>query len=817
MRNPGAAASDNSARRAPNFDLENSALRTPNSELHRSQIPNSKSQIDTQAIAAISTLRLTDRKAFYEMLARLGIQAAQALHFAHQHGVVHRDIKPSNLLLDHGGNVHVTDFGLARVQSGEDLTATGDVLGTLRYMSPEQVEGTGVIDHRTDVYSLGMTLYELATGRPVVRGQNRAEIIRNITDGVQVRPRKIDPRFPVDLETILLKAISRSRDGRYAAAAALADDLERFAGGRPIAARRRSHLAKTLQWVRRNRGVAALAGAAVALLLTLAIGGPIVALQQRDLAGRLRISAQQVTDERDRAQENLGLARQLVDDELSPAALVVMFAPQTQELHERLVEKSLQFYRGIVAKTKDNAEVRHGLATALLNFAEHRVHTGEDAAAPIQEAIAILESLAVEDPSNLNIQHRLCQAHRNLAFHFYVTNRNRDGLAMIDHAVERARAICQRYPSDAACNLELAYCQLKQAQLTDGVGHHHLAESQFREGLSRLAALPSEHAFLEYVGRRDYGDLLMRMGRFDEAEAKLQEAQQLAQAEVAIGPNVSEQVIARFWLAWISDRLALLHLQTDELELAERQAAAAIEEIRALDAELPHVFWTKYMLGHFYHTLAEIHVRAGRLEDAAGATAKMIDSWRRDRPEDRYNAGLAHWWRGEILSALGQADAAEEHFAQAAAGLSTFVETLPSEPHNNERLVVFLSNCTSEKFRNPKRAVRIARRVLTDTNGPMWRYLALAQYRAGDFAGAAASIRRSMEIRNGGDALDAYLLGAIQHRTGQHEEAQRMLAQAVNAEEASKPILYGYIGALGFQRLREEVKRLMGRNDEPPE
>ncbi len=116
-------------------------------------------------IAALSTQRLNDRRQFHRSVAQLGVQAADALHYAHQEGVVHRDIKPSNLLIDPDGRVHVTDFGLARIQAGEDLTMTGDVVGTLRYMSPEQLAEDGFIDQRTDVYSLGLTLYELLTGR----------------------------------------------------------------------------------------------------------------------------------------------------------------------------------------------------------------------------------------------------------------------------------------------------------------------------------------------------------------------------------------------------------------------------------------------------------------------------------------------------------------------------------------------------------------------------------------------------------------------------------------------------------------------------
>jgi serine/threonine protein kinase len=130
-------------------------------------------------------------------VARLGVQAAEALEHAHQVGVVHRDIKPGNLMVDGRGNLWVTDFGLAYVQSDTRLTMTGDLLGTLRYMSPEQALAKPTdVDHRTDVYSLGATLYELLTLQPVFAGHDRQELLRQIAFDEPVPPRRIDRTIP---------------------------------------------------------------------------------------------------------------------------------------------------------------------------------------------------------------------------------------------------------------------------------------------------------------------------------------------------------------------------------------------------------------------------------------------------------------------------------------------------------------------------------------------------------------------------------------------------------------------------------------------
>ncbi len=169
--------------------------------------------------------------------AELGRQAALALHHAHEQGIVHRDVKPSNLLLDSSGWLWVADFGLARIAGDGDLSSTGLLMGTPRYVSPEQVIGSrGVVDHRTDVYSLGATLYELITLRPAFDSFDRLEMIVKIAQDEPRRPRVIDRAIPRDLETIVLKAMAKDPGARYATAGALAEDLGRFLDGRPIRA-----------------------------------------------------------------------------------------------------------------------------------------------------------------------------------------------------------------------------------------------------------------------------------------------------------------------------------------------------------------------------------------------------------------------------------------------------------------------------------------------------------------------------------------------------------------------------------------------------
>jgi tetratricopeptide (TPR) repeat protein len=227
---------------------------------------------ETPAQARLSTLASKSGRARFHGIARLGIQAALALDYAHEVGIVHRDIKPGNLLLDTNAHLWVTDFGLAQMKGDNNLTMTGDLVGTLRYMSPEQALAKRVlVDHRTDIYSLGATLHELLTGEPVFKGNDRQELLRQISFEEPKPLRRHDKAIPADLETIVLKALEKNPADRYATAKEMADDLERFVKDEPIWARRPSLARRARGWCRRHKQI--VTGAAVLLLALLAMGG----------------------------------------------------------------------------------------------------------------------------------------------------------------------------------------------------------------------------------------------------------------------------------------------------------------------------------------------------------------------------------------------------------------------------------------------------------------------------------------------------------------------------------------------------------------
>jgi hypothetical protein len=260
----------------------------------------------TRPLAALSTVPLQRSRAHFRRVAELIAQAADALEYAHGMGVVHRDVKPANLLLDAGGNAWVTDFGLARLGEGPGLTLSGDLLGTLRYMSPEQALAKhGLVDHRTDVYSLGATLYELLTLRPAVNGVSKQEILQQLAFEEPVAPRSLDKSVPAELETVTLKALAKNPGERYATAQELADDLRRWLDDRPTLARPPSMFQRLRRWSQRHRPLVVGLGAFLALVAAgLVLGVAAYGIRQGELAEeRSRLAEEKQRSERKIAED----------------------------------------------------------------------------------------------------------------------------------------------------------------------------------------------------------------------------------------------------------------------------------------------------------------------------------------------------------------------------------------------------------------------------------------------------------------------------------------------------------------------------------
>lgn len=267
--------------------------------------------IATPPVAALSTRKSRRDKNHYRRFVEVVAQAADALEYAHSMGVVHRDIKPANMLLDAAGHLWVTDFGLAKMDSAANLTVSGDLIGTLRYMSPEQALARhGLVDHRTDVYSLGATFYELLTHQPAVDGTDKHELLRKIAFEEPTAPRKLDRSIPPELEIITLKCLMKNPTERYATAGELADDLKRWLGDQTIRAKPPTLRQRAAKWVKRHRALTAAYGLLVVALTLGALGAAAAWLWQDAEAARGQAETSLQGEKQARAGEAEALRKQ---------------------------------------------------------------------------------------------------------------------------------------------------------------------------------------------------------------------------------------------------------------------------------------------------------------------------------------------------------------------------------------------------------------------------------------------------------------------------------------------------------------------------
>jgi hypothetical protein len=281
----------------------------------------------------------------FDRAAAMIADVADALHHAHSQGVTHRDIKPSNLLLAADGRLSVTDFGLARMLEQPGMTVTGEFVGTPAYMSPEQITAGRIpVDHRTDVYSLGATLYELLTLRPPFSADGRDKLLALVVQQEPAPPRSVDPKVPRDLETICLKCLEKDPDRRYQTAAELADDLRRYFNRFAIAAKRAGPLARAKKWARRNP---ALVVAGLALLMAVAAAAVVTYRSQRADEERL-------VERRREAADRSILAAMSGQFAEADAALL-----EAERLGADLAER--RFVAGIVSHYRGDAEAARRL------------------------------------------------------------------------------------------------------------------------------------------------------------------------------------------------------------------------------------------------------------------------------------------------------------------------------------------------------------------------------------------------------------------------------------------------------------------------
>ncbi len=431
------------------------------------------------------TARLAPREA-----AHLAMQAAGALEHAHNLGVLHRDIKPGNLLVEPDGHLWVTDFGLARREGAGDLTRTGDLPGTLRYMSPEQAAGGRLLDPRSDVYSLGATLYELILGRPAFPGNDRADLLRRIAHSDPVPPRRIDPTLPRDLETIVGKAMAREPEHRYATARELAEDLERFLDGRPIRARRPGVLERLGRIPRRHPRASALAASALALAaVASALGLARLWYEQGRTLAALNEARAARRHERQALLFTFAASDQVAGRALARIAGTgnVSRDPAEQARDRSFCRAALDYYQVIAARYRNDPEM-----PAVVAAADHRIGFirtildepgAEDA---LTRSIAAYRRLIAVAPGDVALRSALALTYSDLILLQRRAGRPSAVLEAFPPLLELRVGLVEVAPGDVDNLVSLLMLQAEYAGLLDAEGRGEDAAS-VRRDLVQLA------------------------------------------------------------------------------------------------------------------------------------------------------------------------------------------------------------------------------------------------------------------------------------------------------------------------------------------
>jgi serine/threonine protein kinase len=517
---------------------------------------------DLPAASGLKSQSGLDRS-YFQSVARIGLQAAEALEYANRHGVLHRDIKPSNLLLSRGGTVWVTDFGLAKTADAEDLTTTGELVGTIRYMAPERFGGRS--DARSDVYSLGLTLYELVALRPAFEAADRHEMMNRVLHEEPARLSKLIPKVPRDLESIIHKAIAREPGHRYAKAQDLAEDLRRLLEGRTILARRASPAERAGSWCRRNPLVAVLSAAAFVILAAGTVVSTMQAVRARSAEAAAKLSEAATRNEWIRAEAERAKAAQSESEARAVLDFLqnkVLAAARPKDQKGGIgVEATIRQALDAAEPSIENTFAGQPIVEASLRNAlgESYYYLGEPALALRQHERALSlrnGALGAEHPDTL-------RSKNNVAGAYMAAGRPHEAAILHEEILKKRRAqLGPDHPDTLETRNNLADAYRECGRLADAIALH-----EETLGLQSSKLGPRHQDTLET--RINLGAAYWSAGRMDEAIAQFEKS--VKPLEDTIGPDHPLTLTARNNLAvayWSTGRTAdaiALHEKTLDL------------------------------------------------------------------------------------------------------------------------------------------------------------------------------------------------------------------------------------------------------------
>jgi tetratricopeptide (TPR) repeat protein len=758
------------------------------------------------------------------MAAMLGIQAAEALDHAHGHGVIHRDIKPANLMLDAAGRLWVTDFGLARLQDENGLTMTGDLLGTLRYMSPEQaLAQRGYLDHRTDIYSLGVTLYELLTLQPAFPGDNRQTVLRQIAEREPIAPRRQNPAVPRELETILLKAMAKEPESRYATAQELAEDLRRFLEYKPIRAKRPTLWERVVKWSRRHStAVAATAGALILMIVGLTASLILIA-RERDIAGVQRGIALEKSREADaqrrRAEARAQQARNAVDTMYTRFAQKWLAnQPGLKPAQREFLMEALRFYQEFAREEGQDPATLRLVGQAFLRVAEiqRALHDWSAAQGSVRGAREIFESLTRGTSSQRDDRRRLAEAEMAQGRLAALLGHPEGAQETYLRAVAICRSLSLERPDDLGDRLALATALYRVHQIP----HREESVTILRELLSRDSRsadyrweLSNALAFL--------GTMFYDLGDVVRSDQHHREALRLREDLVREFPE-EYSYRQRLCGSLVDSGRDLSTL--GQLRGAEAMFRRSLTIAESLAADFPSFVTNRSNVAVSLANVGEVLYDQGRFAESepyfahAVATIEQLVS---QHPDDVGLQSLLAEVRsgfGQALEKIGRHQDALRTYREALRVLEQ-VASRTSSPLQNQgnrseasaRIAHLLAASHDPSIRDPAAAVILAREAaaLNPRRAGVWNTLGIACYRAGDWNATIDILGKSIELRPSGDASGWLILSMAHWQRDEKDKARNCYQRAVACIEKDRPRNEETI------RLRDEAAALLGVTAHP--
>jgi serine/threonine protein kinase/tetratricopeptide (TPR) repeat protein len=667
---------------------------TPSSE----QCLVSTVSMESTVHSELSSEHAAGQSRYCRAIAGLGIQAANALQYAHECGVIHRDVKPSNLLVDHRNKLWITDFGLARVQDSPGVTVTGDVVGTLRYMSPEQAMGNqALVDPRSDIYSLGATLYELLTLRPAFDGDERQAVLHAIGNQEPTPPRAISPAIPLDLETIVLQAMAKSRDERYATAQQFADDLNRFLEGKPTLARRPTLADRASKWVRRHRVVVSLAAVFLLILTIVSTTGAFL-LSREHARKQAALEAQQVF---------LIQARAAVNRFGGQFAQELAKLPGSEPLRMAVLNDTLKYHQEFIKRAADKPDLKGDLASTYFQSGTIAGQLGDQAKsqAAFEKAAELFAELSVTSDQPAEYRQQQAMALNNLALLFAAQGKADEARTRYNTAIKLQSEVAagDKPPQAAARLLAELYTNrgLLERQNGDAPGARKSLTRAIAQ-LEKIVAIAPEDDEARYALAMAFNNrsFVEQASHWEAAEQSCRRAVELFEELAATAAdNQAISAATRGDLALSYNNLAAIrgHLGKHAEAIAAFRRAVELQE--QLVRQAPGVVQFRSDLAITWNNLAQALARQEESHESNQAydqAQQLFTDLVNDYPRDiRYQSSLAGVLnnRGMARELAGDLDAALAEYRDAIEHQKVAVEQSPQNSQYREFLSKHYVNC----------------------------------------------------------------------------------------------------------------------------